>query len=46
MTIVTMMDYVDAVEEEIVEAWKMPTNDHEHTHVLCGGGPRSRANAG
>ena len=33
MTIVTMMDYVDAVEEEIVEGMEDADHDHEHTHV-------------
>ena len=33
MTIVTMMDYVDAVEEEIVEGMEAADHDHEHTHV-------------
>ena len=33
MTIVTMMDYVDAVEEEIVEGMEDADHDHDHTHV-------------
>ena len=33
MTIVTMMDYVDTVEEEIVEGMEDADHDHEHTHV-------------
>lgn len=33
MTIATMMDYVDAVEEEIVEGMEDADHDHEHTHV-------------
>ena len=33
MTIVTMMDYVDAGEEEIVEGMEDADHDHEHTHV-------------
>lgn len=33
MTIVTMMDYVDAVEEEIVEGMEDADHDHDHAHV-------------
>ncbi len=33
MTIVTMMDYVDTVEEEIVEGMEDADHDHEHAHV-------------
>ncbi len=32
MTIVTMMDYVDTVEEEIVEGMEDTGHDHEHSH--------------
>ena len=33
MTIVTMMDYVDTVEEEIVEGMEDADHDHDHAHV-------------
>lgn len=33
MTIVTMMDYVDTVEEEIVEGMEDAEHDHDHDHV-------------
>ena len=33
MTIVTMMDYVDTVEEEIVEGMEDAGHDHDHDHV-------------
>lgn len=33
MTIVTMMDYVDTVEEEIVEGMEDANHDHDHAHV-------------
>lgn len=33
MTIVTMMDYVDTVEEEIVEGMEDAEHDHDHAHV-------------
>ena len=33
MTIVTMMDYVDKVEEEIVEGMEDADHDHDHAHV-------------
>ena len=33
MTIVTMMDYVDTVEEEIVEGLEDADHDHDHAHV-------------
>lgn len=33
MTIVTMMDYVDTVEEEIVEGMEDTDHDHDHAHV-------------
>ena len=33
MTIVTMMDYVDTVQEEIVEGMEDAEHDHEHAHV-------------
>lgn len=32
MTIVTMMDYVDTVEEEIVEGMEDADHDHDHAH--------------
>ena len=32
MTIVTMMDYVDTVEEEIVEGMEDAGHDHDHAH--------------
>lgn len=32
MTIVTMMDYVDTVEEEIVEGMEDEEHDHDHAH--------------
>ncbi len=35
MTIVTMMDYVDTVEEEIVEGMEDADHDHEHAHVYA-----------
>lgn len=33
MTIVTMMDYVDTVQEEIVEGMEDAEHDHDHAHV-------------
>ena len=33
MTIVTMMNYVDTVEEEIVEGMEDADHDHDHAHV-------------
>lgn len=33
MTVVTMMDYVDTVEEEIVEGMEDADHDHDHAHV-------------
>ena len=33
MTIVTMMDYVDTVEEKIVEGMEDADHDHDHAHV-------------
>ena len=33
MTIVTMTDYVDTVEEEIVEGMEDADHDHDHAHV-------------
>lgn len=33
MTIVTMMDYVDTVQEEIVEGMEGAEHDHDHAHV-------------
>lgn len=33
MTIVTMMDYVDTVEEEIVEGMEDADHDHDHAHA-------------
>lgn len=33
MTVVTMMDYVDTFEEEIVEGMEDETHDHDHVHV-------------
>ena len=33
VTVVTMMDYVDAVQEEIVEGMEDEVHDHDHTHA-------------
>ena len=38
MTIVTMMDYVDAVEEEIVEGMEDADHDHDLAHVPAADG--------
>jgi len=37
MTVITMMDYVDAVEEEIVEGMEDEAHDHDHDHEVHGG---------